>query len=672
MATAAQIEANRRNAQRSTWPKTQRGKIRARRNAVTHGMTARIIMPVLPQEDPKELEDKTQQAITAIKPRDLLELDLVCRAVRLSGELDRAERVATAHLAHRVRMAARSGPETVSACELKKVHELGSKLFYKAGIGPGYSSATADDYPAVIVRRLEESAEGCRWLLARWAELLNVIDCKAAWGDPEIIRFVGLMGKRGIEAHFDPELNSLFHAFDALGNRIGHKFWNHRRDGLPLGYIGGFQFVSYREIAPPPSDETAALSLIRSVIERHVGRLEELLAEHEEIEAEEAAERYDRAALDCSPAFERHRRYQSARHRELMRTLETLRKMRKEEFGTGNGEGKPGTVASGQWSVASESGENGERQVAPGGCGEGKPETVVSGQWSVASESGESGEPTQEECRAPRNAQNEANPESTQSSLSLVVESSVPEPERRKRSQLEGDDAPRSTLHASSPQWPVSLKRVASGDWRRVAAGKANPKQWSVASGQWPVNLERVASRREGSARHRKMCKTKPIRNQRKVHCRLKLNHPCPSLRVENEAKLVEITLHAPGSTHGRLPSAGKNGAIEANRGASRKLFRTWTQDDRPANRRTKQTLSLWGRQPGNRDEQADKKPGLIARQFAHFGPGIAITSSRRTSCVEPRQSIRGSPKPWKIRTRSEWISVSSPTGWSVKRAPSA
>ncbi len=81
--------------------------------------------------------------------------------------------------------------------------------------------------------------------------------------------------------------------------------------------------------------ETEALTLIRSVIERHAGRLEELLAEHEEIEAEEADERHDRAALDCSPAFERHRRYQSARHRELMRTLEMLRKMRNAECGMG-------------------------------------------------------------------------------------------------------------------------------------------------------------------------------------------------------------------------------------------------------------------------------------------------------------------------------------------------
>jgi hypothetical protein len=60
-------------------------------------MTARTIMPVLPQEDPKDQEDRTQQAITAMKPRNPLELDLVCRAVRLSGEFDRAERVGTAH-----------------------------------------------------------------------------------------------------------------------------------------------------------------------------------------------------------------------------------------------------------------------------------------------------------------------------------------------------------------------------------------------------------------------------------------------------------------------------------------------------------------------------------------------------------------------------------------------
>ena len=88
MATAAQIEANRRNTPEEHRAENREGKARVRRNAVKHGMTARTIMPVLPQEDPKELEDQTQQAITAMKPRNPLELDLVRRAVRVAGELN--------------------------------------------------------------------------------------------------------------------------------------------------------------------------------------------------------------------------------------------------------------------------------------------------------------------------------------------------------------------------------------------------------------------------------------------------------------------------------------------------------------------------------------------------------------------------------------------------------
>jgi len=65
MATAAQIDANRRNCQKSTGPNTASGKASARCNAVTHGMTARTIMPVLPHEDPKELEGRIQRAYTA-------------------------------------------------------------------------------------------------------------------------------------------------------------------------------------------------------------------------------------------------------------------------------------------------------------------------------------------------------------------------------------------------------------------------------------------------------------------------------------------------------------------------------------------------------------------------------------------------------------------------------
>ena len=294
-------------------------------------------MPVLPQEDARELEERIQQTIAAMQPRTPMELDLVERAVRLSADIDRAERIGTAHLAHRVRKATVLDPKEASSREVRKVHELGTKLFYQTAIGPGYPDATPDDYPAVIVRRLEESAEGCRWLLEQWAQLLNVVDAKVPWGDPEVIRFCGLLGKRGIEAHFDPELNALFHAFDAIAKGLGQKFWTERRDHIPLGYYGGFQFVKYRIITAPPRDKNEAMVLICTVIEKNVGRLEKLLKEYEAIEAEEADERYDRAALDCSRAFERHRRYQSARTRELLRVLEEYPEDEEGRNGRGNG-----------------------------------------------------------------------------------------------------------------------------------------------------------------------------------------------------------------------------------------------------------------------------------------------------------------------------------------------
>ncbi len=348
MATTAQIEANRRNATRSTGPKSASGKATVRTNSYKHGMTARKIMPVLPQEDARELDERIQQTIAAMQPRTPMEQDLVERAVRLSADIDRAERISTAHLAHRVRKATILDPKEASSREIRTVHELGTKLFYQTAIGPGYPDATPDDYPAVIVRRMEESAEGCRWLLEQWAQLLNVLDAKVPWGDPEVIRFCGLLGKRGIEAHFDPELNALFHAFDAIAKGLGQRFWTERRDHIPLGYYGGFQYVNYRIITAPPRDKSEAMVLICTTIEKNVGRLEKLLKEYEAIEAEEADERYDRAALDCSRAFERHRRYQSARTRELLRVLEEFRRMR--------------AVASDQWPVVS----GGECQVPDG------------------------------------------------------------------------------------------------------------------------------------------------------------------------------------------------------------------------------------------------------------------------------------------------------------------
>ena len=62
MTSLRQIEANRRNALRSTGPKTDDGKQHASRNAVRHGLTAETV--ITPLEDPEDYK-AFEQAVTA-------------------------------------------------------------------------------------------------------------------------------------------------------------------------------------------------------------------------------------------------------------------------------------------------------------------------------------------------------------------------------------------------------------------------------------------------------------------------------------------------------------------------------------------------------------------------------------------------------------------------------
>ncbi|MDR3619114.1 MAG: hypothetical protein P4L85_07165 [Paludisphaera borealis] len=153
MATDAQIQANRANAKRSSGPKTDDGKARSRLNALKHGLRASTVNPVLPHEDPAELEAKIQDWIDDYQPTNAIERELVSRAARISWSLDRAERYETALLAKQVRKAMlRSRAKRVA-----KVCDLGRKLFYMAGkrLLPISGPAWNDD-PTAFVARLEE------------------------------------------------------------------------------------------------------------------------------------------------------------------------------------------------------------------------------------------------------------------------------------------------------------------------------------------------------------------------------------------------------------------------------------------------------------------------------------------------------------------------------------
>jgi hypothetical protein len=96
MATEKQIEANRRNAQKSTGPATAEGKAKAKFNALKHGMTAGVA--VLPYEDPHSYEQLRQALVDHYEPANAGEQMLVELVVVNYWRLLRARRVEAASM----------------------------------------------------------------------------------------------------------------------------------------------------------------------------------------------------------------------------------------------------------------------------------------------------------------------------------------------------------------------------------------------------------------------------------------------------------------------------------------------------------------------------------------------------------------------------------------------
>jgi len=94
MASVAQIQANRSNAQKSTGPRTAEGKATASHNAVKHGLLAEQV--VIHGEDPAEFDLYREGMLEELAPEGVVETILAERAVSLAWRLRRAERLQSA------------------------------------------------------------------------------------------------------------------------------------------------------------------------------------------------------------------------------------------------------------------------------------------------------------------------------------------------------------------------------------------------------------------------------------------------------------------------------------------------------------------------------------------------------------------------------------------------
>jgi hypothetical protein len=91
MASAAQILANRRNAQKSTGPRTEEGKAVSAQNAVRHGLLARD--DVIGSEDQADFDRLREEMLGELDPAGRVETELAERVVSLTWRLKRAQRL---------------------------------------------------------------------------------------------------------------------------------------------------------------------------------------------------------------------------------------------------------------------------------------------------------------------------------------------------------------------------------------------------------------------------------------------------------------------------------------------------------------------------------------------------------------------------------------------------
>ncbi len=348
-ATPSRAEISRKNGQKSKGPITDAGKDRVKFNALKHGMRAKTI--VLPGEDVAAFRARHDAWTIDLDPRDEIERFLVTRAVEVSWKLDRIGRAIEGR-----RATVRDADADRLAAEAEEVVALGRRLFFDP-VGPlclyphaaspaggevrrvSYSGVADDpDDPARIVVRLEAMMLGCAWLLDRWGDLRELLECGLPWQPHDRLKAVRMLGRQPLDAPDDKRVMIVYLCGWAMDPNDQHGFSDMVNEFGPGERKTFVERLNNRDAmdAMPPNEE-AARAMLLALIAEEEERLDGILADHlERAEAEATSA----LAFDATAYGERLRRYEADSERTLLRIVETLRKRHREADAAGSAGGR--------------------------------------------------------------------------------------------------------------------------------------------------------------------------------------------------------------------------------------------------------------------------------------------------------------------------------------------
>jgi hypothetical protein len=280
----ARIEANRKNAQLSSGPKTPEGKAVCRQNALKHGLSGEGI--VVPDEDREAISARFGRLEAELAPSTEMALILVQRIAMLSVRMERSARQEAAKLGEVMRRAASDFDDMRMATVEKLMDWIAAE-------------------PATNARRLRSTPEGVEKLIQAWlaidADLAHFVISQWSWSQWQ--RIENLVGRRPQESPITRE------------GALCKVLWGDC-EFLEPGEVAGMDALDRRDYA---------IAQLRERVALRVAELRELAATFDmEALAKDRNEAATRALFDPSPQAVLARKYEAAAERGMYKALKEL------------------------------------------------------------------------------------------------------------------------------------------------------------------------------------------------------------------------------------------------------------------------------------------------------------------------------------------------------------
>jgi hypothetical protein len=341
MISERKAAANRNNGRKSHGPKTAEGKNIARRNALKHGLTAEKL--VVLGEDAEEFQCMADAHRAAFRPQNAAELALANTFSLAEWRRQRCASTEATMTNQYIRDRALNEQEGRE----DDVLNVGRRLFHdKQGRWRLYPDPIAEtestftreerpldlDAPERLLRDLESTYSGCRWLLDRWCELKTHYHSEGGWRPYDMFKLIRLIGKQPIELAEDPsgDLLAIFLACHKLDDADESPFCKLKCELDDDQYPDIKQRMRESGLeARGPSSREQARAILDELFERHTRRLARIARKHKADDRAEARERLRRLAFDPGQEADKVRRYEDIAVRRMTRVCEELIKLRR-------------------------------------------------------------------------------------------------------------------------------------------------------------------------------------------------------------------------------------------------------------------------------------------------------------------------------------------------------